>query len=45
MTVCRQRFPGRTDLGGGHWTHCFLYGEGERVEGKPDQERAGQAGK
>ena len=45
MPVCRQRFPGRTDLGGGHWTHCFLYGEGERVEGKPDQERAGQAGK
>ena len=29
MDVCRQRFPGRTDLGGGHWTHCFLYGEGE----------------
>lgn len=29
MEVCRQRFPGRTDLGGGHWTHCFLYGEGD----------------
>jgi peptide/nickel transport system ATP-binding protein len=29
MEICRQRFPGRTDLGGGHWTHCFLYGEGE----------------
>ena len=29
MEVCRQRFPGRTDLGGGHWTNCFLYGEGE----------------
>ena len=29
MPVCRQRFPGRTDLGGGHWTHCFLYGDGE----------------
>lgn len=28
MAVCRERFPGRTDLGGGHWTHCFLYGEG-----------------
>jgi peptide/nickel transport system ATP-binding protein len=28
MPVCRERFPGRTDLGGGHWTHCFLYGEG-----------------
>ncbi|HEX8037366.1 MAG TPA: oligopeptide/dipeptide ABC transporter ATP-binding protein [Ktedonobacterales bacterium] len=28
MPVCRERFPGRTDLGHGHWTHCFLYGEG-----------------
>jgi peptide/nickel transport system ATP-binding protein len=28
MTVCRERVPGRTELGGGHWTHCFLYGEG-----------------
>ena len=28
MPVCRERFPGRTELGGGHWTHCFLYGEG-----------------
>ncbi|HEU5347118.1 MAG TPA: ABC transporter ATP-binding protein [Ktedonobacterales bacterium] len=28
MPVCRERFPDRTDLGGGHWTHCFLYGEG-----------------
>ncbi len=29
MPVCRERFPGRTDLGGGRWTHCFLYGDGE----------------
>jgi peptide/nickel transport system ATP-binding protein len=29
MPVCRARFPGRTELGNGHWTHCFLYGEGE----------------
>src|SRR5947208_5291035 len=29
MPVCSERFPGRTDLGGGHWTHCFLYGDGE----------------
>jgi peptide/nickel transport system ATP-binding protein len=29
MPVCSQQFPGRTDLGGGHWTHCFLYGSGE----------------
>ena len=28
MEVCRQRFPGRTDLGGGHRTHCFLFGGG-----------------
>ncbi|HZC08153.1 MAG TPA: oligopeptide/dipeptide ABC transporter ATP-binding protein, partial [Ktedonobacterales bacterium] len=28
MPVCRERFPARTDLGGGHWTHCFLYGDG-----------------
>ena len=37
MPVCSQRFPGRTDLGGGHWTHCFLYGEGEAdgVSSKP----------
>jgi peptide/nickel transport system ATP-binding protein len=26
MPVCRQQFPPRTELGGGHWTHCFLYG-------------------
>jgi peptide/nickel transport system ATP-binding protein len=28
MPVCSQRFPGRTELGGGHWTNCFLYGDG-----------------
>ncbi len=27
MPVCKQRFPPRTELGGGHWTHCFLYSE------------------
>ncbi|HLW02808.1 MAG TPA: ABC transporter ATP-binding protein [Ktedonobacterales bacterium] len=27
MAVCRTAFPPRTDLGGGHWTHCYLYGE------------------
>lgn len=27
MPVCSQRFPERTDAGGGHWTHCFLYGD------------------
>ncbi len=30
MPVCKERFPGRTELGGGHWTHCFLYGEGKQ---------------
>ncbi|MGH2515065.1 MAG: ABC transporter ATP-binding protein [Ktedonobacterales bacterium] len=33
MPVCRERFPGRTDLGGGHWTNCFLYGEGDDTAG------------
>ncbi len=28
MPVCSERFPGRTDLGGGRWTNCFLYGDG-----------------
>jgi len=28
MPVCKERFPARTDLGGGHWTNCFLYGDG-----------------
>ena len=28
MPVCRERFPARTDLGNGHWTNCFLYGDG-----------------
>src|SRR5579883_977522 len=26
MPVCREQVPPRTDLGDGHWTHCFLYG-------------------
>lgn len=26
MPVCRQQFPPRTELGGRHWVHCFLYG-------------------
>ncbi len=28
MLVCRQRFPERTTFSNGHWTHCFLYGDG-----------------
>ena len=37
MPVCRERFPQRTALGGGHWVHCFLYGEegGEEGGAKP----------
>jgi peptide/nickel transport system ATP-binding protein len=34
MPVCRERFPGRTNLGNGHWTNCFLYGDGDA----PDNE-------
>ena len=29
MPVCRQSRPARTDLGGGHWTHCFLFSNAE----------------
>ncbi len=28
MPICKERFPGRTQLGNGHWTNCFLYGDG-----------------
>jgi peptide/nickel transport system ATP-binding protein len=37
MPVCSQRFPGRTELGGGHWTNCFLYGDGEEAVAKSEQ--------
>ena len=30
MPVCKERFPPRTDLGSGHWTHCFLYEANDR---------------
>lgn len=33
MPVCKERFPGRTNLGDGHWTHCFLYGDGASKNG------------
>ncbi len=29
MPVCSQYRPARTNLGNGHWTHCFLYGDEE----------------
>jgi peptide/nickel transport system ATP-binding protein len=31
MPVCRERFPGRSDLGENRWVHCWLYGEGQNV--------------
>ena len=34
MSVCKERFPERTELGGGRWTHCFLYGEAEKTEAR-----------
>src|SRR5579885_986175 len=36
MPVCSERFPKRTDLGGGRWTHCFLYGNGDDKTEKTD---------
>ncbi|GCE22662.1 ABC transporter ATP-binding protein [Dictyobacter kobayashii] len=33
MPICKERVPGRTDLGNGHWTNCFLYGEGVAENG------------
>ncbi len=35
MPVCRERFPTRTDLGRGHWTHCFLYSDNAQTEPAP----------
>ncbi len=36
MPICSERFPKRTELGGGHWTNCFLYGDGDtNTEQKP----------
>jgi peptide/nickel transport system ATP-binding protein len=37
MPVCRERFPGRTSFGNEHWTHCFLYGEGEQASAATTQ--------
>jgi peptide/nickel transport system ATP-binding protein len=28
MPVCSERFPARTDLGGGRWARCHLFGDG-----------------
>nr|HET6904595.1 ABC transporter ATP-binding protein [Ktedonobacteraceae bacterium] len=34
MPVCSQSRPARTDLGNGHWTHCFLYTKKGEASGK-----------
>jgi peptide/nickel transport system ATP-binding protein len=34
MAVCSERFPGRTELGDGRWTNCFLYGDGGPSRGE-----------
>ncbi len=41
MPICRQQVPPRTDLGAGHWTHCFLYGE--QAEGQTHTQLNGKA--
>jgi len=30
MPVCRTQVPPRTELGNGHWTRCYLYGESSK---------------
>jgi peptide/nickel transport system ATP-binding protein len=37
MPVCSQRRPERTDLGNGHWTHCFLYSNNEAPASQASQ--------
>ncbi len=38
MPACREQVPPRTELGSGHWTHCFLYGtKEEAIAGTPPQ--------
>jgi peptide/nickel transport system ATP-binding protein len=32
MPVCSQSRPARSDLGNGHWTHCFLYSKREEAQ-------------
>ncbi|OIV35887.1 dipeptide/oligopeptide/nickel ABC transporter ATP-binding protein [Mangrovactinospora gilvigrisea] len=31
MAVCAEAFPPRTELGGGHWAHCWLHADGSGV--------------
>ncbi|MEO7001612.1 MAG: oligopeptide/dipeptide ABC transporter ATP-binding protein [Ktedonobacterales bacterium] len=35
MPSCKERFPARTELGGGQWVNCFLYGEGNVTPAAP----------
>ena len=44
MPVCSQRRPARTDLGNGHWTHCFLYDDGMTGSAETPLQRAVSAG-
>lgn len=32
MDECRSQFPPRSDLGGGHWAHCWLHDKGRGEE-------------
>ncbi len=32
MDECRKAFPDRTDLGNGHWAHCWLHQKGRTAE-------------
>jgi hypothetical protein len=41
MPVCKERFPGKTDLGGGRWVNCFLYGDGESSNATAVHSQAG----
>ncbi len=44
MPVCKERFPKRTELGNGHWTNCFLYGDGGNAVPQNSQAAAGSNG-
>jgi len=34
MAICATQYPSRSDLGGGHWTHCWLHSGGESKAGR-----------
>jgi peptide/nickel transport system ATP-binding protein len=35
MDECRKAFPERTDLGNGHWAHCWMHQKGRTAELRP----------